>query len=247
MFNPNYNSHCISYANQTREWMSTDSKDLYVINLREKYKLLEFNNWINNPFTYKFNSHGFRCDEFKDNPKIMFLGCSNTFGVGLPIDSTWPDIVSKTLGMRYANLSVGGGSNDTAFRMCYGWIDKIKPDIVILLEPPGIRFELVDTLSTKLVSFSSPDTDNLNAFFMKKWGLDDNNAYFNALKNHLAIKQICHSRDIKFIMFDNTEFTRNHPKDDFARDLYHYGKKTNQQFAEYVLTQLDGAASRDRT
>ena len=37
--------------------------------------------------TYKFNSEGFRCEEFDDSPCLVALGCSFTFGNALPVDA----------------------------------------------------------------------------------------------------------------------------------------------------------------
>lgn len=56
---------------------------------------------------YKLNSYGYRCEEF-DNQKIMILGCSQTFGDGLPLENTWPHLLSKKINKDYINLAKGG-------------------------------------------------------------------------------------------------------------------------------------------
>jgi hypothetical protein len=250
MFKPNYDSFYKQHANTTRYWLQNDRKELYELNLKSNYDLLKNNNWIDNSFTYKFNSHGFRCDEFTDEPSIMFLGCSFTCGIGLPIDYIWPELVSKKLNMRCANLGIGGSSIDTAFRLCHGWIDIIKPQIVILLEPPGVRVELVynDTivnLNTGITVFengfiASKNLQNPNhnnhQTFIKEWSLDDNNDYFNKIKNKLAIESICSARNIKCLSIPFKEIFKR--KVDLARDLSHYGIKSNQLFADYILTKI---------
>jgi hypothetical protein len=210
-----------------------DSKKLYKRNLKENYKLLEDNNWINKSFTYKFNSHGFRCDEFTAQPTIMFLGCSNTCGIGLPIESIWPELVSKQLNMRCANLGQGAGSNDTMFRLCHGWIDVINPKIVCVLNPPGIRIETVNAFN---IEFLSVAWSNSHTSFLTEWGKDDNNHYFNTLKNNYAIENMCKERKIKYTIIDNTEFLTY--RVDCARDLFHCGTSSNKNFAEFVLGQL---------
>jgi len=236
MFNPNYNSHYKIYANQSLDWLLLDSQKLYEKNLKENYQLLETNNWINKSFTYKFNSHGFRCEEFTNKPTIMFLGCSFTFGVGLPLYDIWPEIISKKLNMHCANLGQPAGANDTAFRLCHGWIDIINPQIICLLNPPGIRLEIIDETYMRLIN---PARNNIEAYkmFYKDWSRDENNNYFNTLKNNLAIENLCKTRNIKFLIFNNEE---NSPfkKIDLARDLQHYGVTSNQLFAEHVLSKL---------
>jgi hypothetical protein len=242
-FKPNYNSYYKPYANL--DWVSMDTKELYEKNLKEKYELLKLNNWIDNSFTYKFNSHGFRCKEFTDDPTIMFLGCSNTCGIGLPVESIWPELVAKQLNMHCANLGIGGGSHDTAFRLCHGWIDIIKPQIVILLDPPGIRLELIyDVNSHEKSVIMSPSWTNYEGpnknqiFFLRKWCIDDNNAYFNRLKNTLAIENLCISKNIKFINFTINEYHECAENNDWARDLKHRGVKAHQKFSKYVLTKI---------
>jgi hypothetical protein len=56
---------------------------------------------------YHYNSSGYRCSEFNDQ-KIMILGCSETFGYGLPVEKTWPYILSEKMNMDYVNLAKPG-------------------------------------------------------------------------------------------------------------------------------------------
>jgi len=231
MFKPNYDSIYKIYANQSIDWLRMDTKELYEKNLKEKYQLLKQHDWIDKSFTYKFNSHGFRCDEFTDKPTIMFLGASVTCGIGLPIEFIWPEVVSKNLNMHCANLGIGAGSNDSAFRLCNGWIDIINPQLVILLPPPPDRLELLNSTVINNVCLS---WDTPNNTFLKEWIMDDNNSYFNNLKNKLAIQHICATRNIKFL---SVEFGSPYSID-LARDLCHGGIQSNKIFAEHVLTKL---------
>ena len=58
---------------------------------------------------YTYNSHGYRSEEFKDQ-EILTLGCSQTLGLGLPLEYTWPFLLSEKMNMPYANLAKGGDS-----------------------------------------------------------------------------------------------------------------------------------------
>ena len=228
----NYNSHYKIYANQSLDWLPMDTKALYEKNLKENYQLLEQHNWIDKSFTYKFNSHGFRCEEFTTNPTMMFLGCSFTCGIGLPIETVWTELVSKQLNMKCANLGQGGGSSDTAFRLCHGWIDKINPQIVFLLTPPGIRIEMVSEKYSSNINVNIVDSPYKR--FLSDWMTDDNNHYFNITKNKLAIENLCKSKNIKFIGIDSNELK----KIDLARDLSHRGVESNSKFAKYALSHV---------
>jgi hypothetical protein len=171
-------------ADQEILWHGTDSKELYQKNLSRNRLQLEQYNWIDRPITYKFNSHGFRADKFDStDPGVMFIGCSHTLGVGLPVESTWAHIVSSELKLKNYNLGIGGSSNDTAFRLVHYWIDQLRPDLVIFLSADRTRLELhIDDdqlydLSVWPIGF--PMIDN----FTKSWLSNDTNSNMNYLKN----------------------------------------------------------------
>jgi hypothetical protein len=207
-----------------------DTAELYMKNRINKQSLLKQNGWMDNTFEYSFNSKGFRCEEFTNNPTIMFLGCSYTCGIGLPVNNIWPEIVSRSLNLQCANMGQGGGSSDTAFRLCLGWIDQINPSIVIFLKPPDIRWELVSNDRINFLGVNTADPSN----YVKEYTIDDNNVYFNNYKNNLAIESLCAQRNIKFLKFDSLPYIQ----DDYARDLSHPGFRTHQQFANFVVSKI---------
>lgn len=74
----------------TMQWHATDKE--------ESYSPLQPDGSFNYSTTnidYKFNSDGFRCDEFTDpsDLPITFIGCSFTEGIGLPLDQCWPKML----------------------------------------------------------------------------------------------------------------------------------------------------------
>jgi hypothetical protein len=207
-----------------------DTKEFYEFNLIKNPELLKQYGWIDTTFDYSFNSAGFRCKEFTSKPTIMFLGCSHTCGIGLPVDNIWPELVAKSMNMECANLGQGGGSADTAFRLCLGWIDKIKPNIVIFLRPPSIRWEIV---SENRIQFLGAGVGIYADTYIQDYIIDDNNEYFNHRKNILAIESLCIQRNIKFLNFDGLPALG-----DLARDLQHSGVNTHQQFANSVLSKI---------
>jgi len=222
-------------ANQETNWNGTDSEELYQKNLVKNRSQLQQYNWIDCSITYKFNSHGFRADEFDSpGPNVLFLGCSHTLGVGLPVESTWPHIVSTKLKLKNYNLGVGGSSNDTAFRLAHYWIDRLKPDLVCFLSAERTRLELqtdgdqIYDLSVWPIGF--PMIDN----FTKRWLSNDTNGNMNYLKNTLAIKQLCSDHGIKYVQEEASRICAI----DKARDLQHYGEKTHRGIASMFLSKL---------
>ena len=65
-------------------------------------------------FLYTVNEYNFRTkDTFdRNNPGLLSLGCSHTYGVGLRDDETWPYMLSKKLGLPNWNAGCGGESID---------------------------------------------------------------------------------------------------------------------------------------
>jgi hypothetical protein len=226
---PNYNSKYKGFSNHTIDWLPGDTHILYKHNLINRYDELKQHNWIDTTFTYKFNSLGFRCDEFTHDPTIMFLGCSLTVGIGLPIESIWPELVAKNLKMNCANLGIGGSSCDTAFRFCHGYIDKIKPKLVVFMIPPGIRFENVNDNQIENLRISKPEYSG----FYKNWASDDNNSYFNREKNILGLKMLCHERNTKLVVVGFERCSNS-----LARDLAHPGIECHDIFSKKLLDKI---------
>lgn len=222
-------------ANQELAWFGTDSEELYQKNLAENFEKLKQYNWIDQKIIYKFNRRGFRADEFTPSEKsVVFIGCSHTLGVGLPIESTWPYIISSELNLKNYNLGIPGASNDTAFRLANYFIPQLMPDVVIFLSSDRSRVEL-HTINQQIKDINAWNYQaDYTKNFMKDWLSNDINTDMNYLKNTLAIKQICNEYNIKYLQ---EEFS-NIPTLDKARDLQHFGITTNQHIAKMFLSRL---------
>jgi hypothetical protein len=233
-YSPNYGN---AYSNKTSYWMSYDAEELYHYNLKHRRIDMIRHGWLDYPlFTYQFNSFGFRCREFTTEPSIMFLGCSYTVGIGLPIETIWPELISAQLKMQCANLGIAGSSCDTAFRLCHGYIDKIKPKIVVLMNPPAIRMEHILDSPRNLGINHCPDKES--EIMYKLWASDENNDFFNREKNVLGIQMMCHTRGIKFVYVESAALGTTCLSTSLARDLSHAGIESNQLFANQIINQF---------
>ena len=58
-------------------------------------------------YDYKLNSDGLRCVEFSEKPEILALGCSLTFGTGLPEEHVWPNLLKSMLNKSGYDYKVG--------------------------------------------------------------------------------------------------------------------------------------------
>lgn len=222
-------------AGQRVLWNGLDTFELYQKNLAERHEDLKRYGWIDKQVVYDFNAYGFRADQFDNNQSsVISLGCSHTFGVGCDYESTWPRLVSSALGFKNYNLGVGGSSNDTAFRLASYWIPQLRPQVVIFLstEPTRLELHLADGQIDDLSVWSHLADDK----FYKHWMANDINSALNLSKNTLAIRQICEQIHVKFVHVTFDDFVYLHV--DRARDLQHFGCRTNRKFADMVLSQI---------
>jgi hypothetical protein len=230
----NFDASDIIYANRSLKWLSTDTEELYKKNLLENFQKLKQNGWVENEFDYTFNSDGFRCNNFSNTNNLMVLGDSSSQGIGIPLENMWAELVTQKLKINCANLSQSGGSLDTAFRLCLGWIDKIKPKIVILCCPSPARIEYLNGPDIRSLGYWTTQKNDFLSQYYKTFVLDENNIALNAKKNILAIEQLCSHHQSKFI-FTHHEDIYKCDFNSLARDLQHSGVNANKIFAEKIL------------
>lgn len=89
---------------------------------------------------YDLNRDGYRCDEFNQSQglKLMAVGCSYTFGTGIPYEGTFSYRVARVLEADLGvpvtnwNLSAPGKSADYIARMISSAVPVLKPHFVIV-------------------------------------------------------------------------------------------------------------------
>lgn len=211
-------------------WLPMDTEELYQRNLKNNYKLLEEHNWIDSNITYKFNSNGFRSDEFNSTDAIVFLGCSFTIGVGLHQHTTFPEIIAKEMKLACYNLGIGGASADTCFRLAYYWLPKIKPKLVVLMSPSLHRLEIIKNGS--FFHHRPTQATGINDCIMS-----EEYCYLNQQKNIFGIKNICQGLGIKMLDYKlERDFIQ--VPNDLARDLSHLGPKSHSATAQMILNSI---------
>jgi hypothetical protein len=235
-------------ANQLVEWLPTDTKENYEKLIQDPKHLKYFTElgWDQpNAITYQFNSYGFRADEFDGGPYMVALGCSYSVGIGLPDHVTWARQTATALDMKCANLSWGGYSADSCYRLAEYWIPKLKPKYVCMLVPPLHRVEiLLDTEALLTPQFpvevfmpQSPSSlFNPDDQYLKHWFLNDENAMINQRKNVLAIRQLCADLDIPCTIYraeDHMSWSRE--KIGYARDHMHGGPQIHNLLSKKFI------------
>lgn len=87
--------------------------------------------------SYATNSDGFRWNNFVDAETVI-LGCSTTFGVGLPLDRTWPYLLSDKTGATNV-IAVPGGSIPQIIDIGVAVMSKFRAPKRILFLTPNLE------------------------------------------------------------------------------------------------------------
>lgn len=219
----------------------------------EKYKTIvdmgddtfthDMEHYKNNPIEYKLNNYGFRCDDFdNDEPGNLFIGCSHTKGIGHYLEAGWAHMVNEHIGGRYYNISFGGASAGSGFRL-FNWVkDKINIKNVFVFFPHAYRTEFVNTDDlgfyeelcnhTKFIIFSPQwpsgagtmvnwDNDNgdYSGKHLRRSLINDEWAYHYNLTNIFAMYALATSIGAKFYYKSN--FTPNSIIENKNTPCYH--------------------------
>jgi len=238
------------WVNQELEWLPTDTKESYEKLIQDPEHRAYFADlgWDQpGAITYKFNSHGFRADEFDGGPYMLALGCSFTVGIGLPDSATWARQTATALGLKCANLGWGGYSADSCYRLAEYWISELRPKYVCMLVPPSHRVEVLLDAQDPLVMphqalfevFMPQSKSSLfsaNDYYLKHWFLNDENARVNQRKNVRAIQQMCAELDIPCtIAYADTYMSQSREAIGYARDCMHGGPKVHKILAKKFI------------
>jgi hypothetical protein len=152
--------------------------------------------------TYTWNTLGFRCDEFKkehDKKHILFMGCSETVGIGGNLDEAWAHILYKKLSeieesTGYFNIAVSGsGPLEQIIRYRKYEKEYGKPDEIYMMIPDSYR-GYVSTASNN-VQWGMPISEPSGIFYNKGTYLS---FLFNNLSAMAEFEVYCIENNIKF-------------------------------------------------
>jgi hypothetical protein len=90
---------------------------------------------------HKTNSKKFRSPELKKNTDLLIGGCSFTYGVGIPQEFMWAEIVARDLNFSYANISMPGDSVAGQVKKIFAYFKQYgHPKVLCVLFPEFGRF-----------------------------------------------------------------------------------------------------------
>lgn len=109
-----------------------------LLNYPDKSKIKELRNQ-----KYTINSLGYRGNDFLEEPaEILAAGCSQTWGLGVPDEYTWSNILSKNTEKRIDNIGYFGKSVPAIVQMIFCYFKEIgNPKAVFVAFPNFYRFQ----------------------------------------------------------------------------------------------------------
>lgn len=219
--------------NKVYKWFPSDSFNLYKKNCKKDKELLDSLGWTKDNIVYSFDKFGFRNDEAIDMSKEynLVLGCSHTFGVGVPSLCSWYNVLKDKFDEPFYNAAVPGGSIGACTRSLMGLLEigmKIKRVFVLL--PDSTRFEVFDGENWNVISWWTGHSKEITSLCTNENTLD----LFHKV-NKLAIQKICNDQNIELVdlpVDGKDELDMIICEDKKARDLMHPGIDAHKWIGE---------------
>lgn len=229
------------FASTTQFWNGTDSEENFKANcaIEENYKKLNDLGWLEpNMITYKYNSQGFRDDEFDQQTAGIALGCSHTQGVGIHAAHAWPGQLQRILGQKIWNLGVGGAALDTCYRLLEYWIKNLNVKFVVCAVPFISRYEVFNNNWSNILPSMPLEINNLDWLvgYQKNYLLYDQNGELNQRKNIQVMQYICDKHGVPFYY----DLMKGFVDEKLARDLQHCGADTQERLANKFFNIIKG-------
>lgn len=235
-------------ANQTVEWITSDTQENYRSMLQQSKHQEYFKHmgWDQpGSITYRINRAGFRGDEFPMGDCVLTLGCSFTFGVGLPEQDVWPYLLAAACELPAANISWPGAAADTCVRWAAYWVPHLRPRLVVMLAPPPDRFEIfLDEPSAQanlnhgveVIMPQSLGQEFAHDRYIRHYYLNKQNSAHNRMRNILSLRQICSDHGVPCLIYCCfNAFGRSREEVGYARDYMHAGPPGHQRLVDQIV------------
>ena len=198
----------------TLKWLPRD--------LEEHYTPLNSGlpNYSKDEITYELNSDDYRSDEFdkKTELPILFMGCSLTEGIGLPLNEVWTyhlhSKIAETTGkvIPFWSLAKGGTGIDYAARCFYKYGPLLKPKYVFYLLSSTHRREYEYCLDTAEYRMWLPSDTPDNSFSMFA---DPKFSAYQAYRSLMILNSVASSTGTTIFIFN--PFPETSPKGIFEQ------------------------------
>lgn len=158
---------------------------------------------------YTVNNYGLRISNnsplLKKNLDMMAFGCSFTYGVGIPVEELWSELVFNTFNFNGLNFGYPGSSVTKIIRHIINIVPFYQPKSIIILLPHYCREEIVlkDLNEDKITTYDfipgyidsgTPTAKREGEKFTSNLNFDDRKA--NVIKNLILLKYILEVNNI---------------------------------------------------
>ena len=212
-------------------------------------------------YTYQYNNYNFRSIDFSSEIDVLTVGCSHTFGSGLPFEYTWSQQLQKKIpNKKIATIAFPGLSIQGSISYLFNYFKTIgNPKMIICNFPDFLRFEVL-TKELRLINyysmiyqspnFSVEQCQDINESFADEaWG------YYINLKYLLMLEQYCESSGIKLIWSTWQYYAQNYRNlfnesgfntlDEYLKNKFkHYHSDNQVGILQYIKTQLSFDANK---
>lgn len=191
---------------------------------------------------YVYNSYGYRSEEFKSDNEILVLGCSQTFGVGLPQIYTWSNILSNFLEKKYSNLALPGDSIQGQTCKAFKYFEEFGNPKIIVGCFPLFRIDMPEIIDDKSIEIKTLifEHDYIAPISKKPHALEyvipKEATIFNSFMLLKILQQYCKTNNIIFI-WDIWESSK------FFEDFYDKNKNLsifNNRVDDYTYKYIEG-------
>jgi hypothetical protein len=214
--------------------------------------------------SYDFNNYGFRGPSFDENADINILvsGCSWTFGIGVPLEHTWGELLAGHIRQQTGktvqvwNIGQPGQSCDYATRTSLMVLAMRKVDLVVSLLPNASRKEYVTSSGEQLNLIPNIDRSvlenksRIHRFLVKSYEALAS-PYMDLIQFYKNLELLRLSSEVRNIpFFFGTTDSKNlealgpgifrddyipYHHIDFGRDHAHPGYESNLKFADEIF------------
>lgn len=206
----------------------------------------------NTDITYKWNTYGFRSDEFVDDDRdsIIAIGDSFTMGLGSAVEHTWPEVLrTKFSDTKLYNLGLAVCSTDYVVRAIAKTIDVLRPRAVFVLWPAYSQREVA--VGRRYLPYMSTlqqlnsQKSNIKYLQQGEYIFQDNNYIkYHFYKNRRMLQEICKNRKIPLQEFSQCENNDLDSWDIYAAERDYDPRKSDNLF-ESIGIQFNFPISRD--
>ena len=222
-------------------WRCIDNQKRYLNNFNQHHKYFEQQDFSETSIVYRYNNLNLRIPSNSDlvtsDKNILFLGASHTEGIGLNYEDTFPHIVSSSLGYGCYNAGISRACIGVVYDRAKQLIPMLQPDIIILQVPARVRIQ-VWYQGEQHIPFRELDHIPMKNF-CDVWYNDDRNQIRYREMGIDAIRSMAQQFNAGFFYVTSEDFFEGEALIDLSRDLYHPGKMTQLDAAEYIMETMN--------